>query len=136
LLAAATLGHPVETMVKVKKTETRVTDIDENGKEITRVTKSFVYEPKIEWSGKDSLLGYLRWMGKTHPKEFLQGLLRIMPLQIQAGDKEDEPEFYQNKEEVLERLRARGLPTKVAEAITAQAYEALDRLQGKPKAGA
>jgi hypothetical protein len=139
LMAASALGHPVEKMVRVKKTQNEVIEYhtDEDGNEVPgkKVTIGYVHEARTEWAGRDSLLGYLTWLGKTHPQTFAQGLLKIMPLQVQSGEKGDEPGFYENKEEVLERLRAEGLPTNVVEAITAQVFDALDSKQRKPKAG-
>ena len=78
-------------MVRVKKTETEVieyhTDGDGNKVPVKKVTIAYVYEPKTEWSSKDSLLGYLLWLGKAHPKELLNGLLKIMPLQVVGRNK-------------------------------------------------
>jgi hypothetical protein len=60
----------------------------------------------------------------AYPKEFVGQLLsKIMPVQIQQGEHEDQSVVtIETSEEIIERLRKRGLPNNVIEALTAQVF--------------
>lgn len=59
--------------------------------------------------GEGKLVGYLEWLAKVEPKSFAALLGRVLPYHI-VGKVEHEHRQYKTKEELIEELKARGLP--------------------------
>lgn len=61
--------------------------------------------------GKDGLIGYLEKHARKNPELFFGLLARILPLQVTGQDEGPVEVHMMTRDEVLERLRARGIPT-------------------------
>jgi len=59
--------------------------------------------------GKDGLVGYLKYLAKREPKAYASLLSRVLPYHI-TGNLNHQHEVFQKKEEVIDALRARGIP--------------------------
>lgn len=62
--------------------------------------------------GKDGLVGYLKWMAKNEAKAYATLLGRVVPLHI-TGSMVHDHRVLRDKEEVLEEMKARGIPIEV-----------------------
>lgn len=80
---------------------------------ITRVLKEAIVlaaeQIGEDGNGKDGLVGYLRRVARSDPKTFCALLGRIVPLQITGKDDGPIEVEYLTREQVVERLRERGL---------------------------
>lgn len=60
--------------------------------------------------GKDGLVGYLQWMSRKHPQPFAKLMEKLLPLQLTGKDGGPLQMEYRSKDEVVQRLKERGLP--------------------------
>ena len=61
--------------------------------------------------GKDELDGFLDWAIRSHPREFLTMLAKMLPREVRIeADNDDEPRTFESVEDVLAEMHARGLP--------------------------
>jgi hypothetical protein len=66
----------------------------------------------VQATGKDGLIGYLKFVALNEPRAYLAFLGRLLPHQINFDDEVDHNRVL-TREELSEELRRRGLPVRI-----------------------
>jgi hypothetical protein len=111
-------ARSVQNLVPIKKGEHRIGRAKGQPNVLTRIVKEAILAAAEdvgnrldEEAGKDpnGLVSYLEWAAMKQPAAYLALLGRVMPMQVEATNKDaDVP--YKTVEELQQALRDRGLP--------------------------
>jgi hypothetical protein len=111
-------ARSVQNLIPIKKGEHRIGRPKGQPNVLTRIVKEAILAAAedvgnrlAEEAGKDpnGLVSYLEWAAMKQPAAYLALLGRVMPMQVEATNKDaDVP--YKTVEELQQALRDRGLP--------------------------